>query len=167
MARRCERIVVEVDRVYDACMVKGEETFVVRLSDIEPEAVPPYNFLDMRRTGAAVLSHIDARQCENGKSKINCVVNIPVRCDFCDAVGRRSFGYGTITERREVCLCMPENGVLKVEANVKSLNGAFINDEVVAETYCVEEIFKVVGREDVVINTACAEFPECRGQCPR
>jgi len=164
----CERVVVEIPRVFDGCIKHGaNENFVVKLDAMPSGTQPPFTFLCMRSDGNAAVSDVDIhRMCP--KSRICAQVNIPVRCRFNDATGKEFAGYGAVAAQREVVLFVPDEICecrVKVKAAFRATNGAFINNDTVSASGCTVEEFEVVGCSRLLIP-AYGEFcfPEC---CPK
>jgi len=163
----CERVVIEVPRIFDGCIRRVDsENFVVRL-DVIPEGVePPFIFLELVSEGEAVLSDITATRI-GAKSRICCTVSVPVRCRFRDSTGREALGYGTLVQRAEVLLCMPPLSCLRVRAGINSINGAFISDNTVSVNCCYEEEFTTVGTARLMVPVYDGlHIPECRFDSP-
>jgi len=158
----CERVVIEVPRVFDGCVRRVDsENFIVRLDAMPAGLEPPFVFLDLVSEGAAVISDIESHRV-GVKSRITCTVNVPVKCRFRDNTGREAIGYGALMQRVEVMLFMPEFSNIKVRAGINSSNGAFLSDDTVSVNCCYEEEFTTVGTARLMIPVYDGfEFPEC------
>jgi len=163
----CERVVIEVPRVFDGCVRRVDsENFVVRLDAIPEGLEPPFVFLELVSDGEAVLSDITTTRV-GVRSRIACTVSIPVRCRFRDNTGREALGYGTLIQRTEVILHMPPSSSLRVRAGINSLNGAFISDDTVSVNCCYEEEFTTAGTARLMVPVYDGLYiPECNAGNP-
>jgi len=169
----CERVVVEVPRVFDGCVYRSpSESFVVRLDAMPGGLTPPFVFLELISDGAAVLSDVRIHNTDGPKSRVTCTVTIPVKCRFRDASGREATGYGAVTERREVLLFVPEEnwrerGACRITAKAAlcGMRGSFIGESTVAVSCRIEEEFEVVCPSRLLIPVYGEfDFPECEPQ---
>ena len=164
----CERVVIEVPRVFDGCIRRVDsENFVVRLDVIPDGLEPPFIFLALVSDGEAVLSDVVTTTRAGVRSRISCTVSFPVKCRFRDNAGREALGYGTLTQRAEVLLHMPPSSSLSVRAGINSLNGAFISEDTVSVNCCYEEEFTTAGMARLMIPVYDGlVIPECNVDSP-
>ena len=63
----CERICIEVPRVFDGCRESFDnQTFVLELTGISPQAVPPFTFVEATNYGEIVFENVSVVSLTNG-----------------------------------------------------------------------------------------------------
>jgi len=174
----CERVVIEVPRVLDGCTnIVPSENFVVRLDAMTPNLAPPFVFVDLVSEGPATLTDVQIHRTSCDKSRINCIITVPVRCRYLDSAGVEGVGHGALVERREVVLYVPDIEAMptnilrrttrdyevRVRVAINSTSGSFVSNDTVVVSCCVMDEFEVVGIQRLLVPAyGDFEFPQCR-----
>ncbi|MCL2061999.1 MAG: hypothetical protein FWH03_05175 [Firmicutes bacterium] len=164
----CERVVIEVQRVYDGCITRiPSKTFVLRLDDIEPPGLkPPFTYVSAESSGAAEFRDVSVTPLSEGRSRIEGDVIIPITVHFTDSYGRRGTGISTVTVHRDVVLHTPARSLVPfrvtTQATLASDIGSFISEDTVNIVCCIVLITKIIVPTDIVIPCyGRGVYPDC------
>ena len=150
----CERMCIEVKRVFDGCRESvSNQNFTLELNGIPPQAVPP-------------LTLSDEENLANGKTCFSGEVSIPVIVTFADSLGNRYTATSNVRFFREFALGTPANSIvpysLEVFVAFLSTIGNFISPAAVSVNACYVLIAKVIVPTDILVPTygRCV-YPDC------
>lgn len=165
----CERICIEVQRVFDGCRESANNrNFTLELSGIPAQATPPFVFIRAESYGDAVFDRVTEEPLENSRACISGELTIPVLVTFSDVYGNRYTATSSIRMRREFVLRIPEQSVvpysIKLFASFLSTVGTFAGDTSVSVNGCYIIIAKVIVPTDILVPTyGFCVYPECTG----
>ena len=167
----CERIAVQVTKVFDACMNQSQiENFRLTVSNYSP-ANPafPLTYISTYSTNAPaqvsnlVITRFDDRP---NFARVQADVNIPVIVTYTDANGVSGTATATVTINQDVIMYVPQPAITPINvvafANVSSTIGTFSGDNTFTITLCLTLILKVVADVDVIIPSyGYTPIPPC------
>ena len=167
----CERIAVQVTKVFDACMNQSQiENFRLTVSNYSP-ANPafPLTYISTYSTNAPaqvsnlVITRFDDRP---NFARVQADVNIPVIVTYADANGVSGTATATVTINQDVIMYVPQPSITPINvmafANVSSTIGTFSGDNTFTITLCLTLILKVVADVDVIIPSyGYTPIPPC------
>ncbi len=163
----CERMCIEVKRVFDGCRESvSNQNFTLELNGIPPQAVPPLTFIRAESHGNAVFTLSDEENLANGKTCFSGEVSIPVIVTFADSLGNRYTATSNVRFFREFALGTPANSIvlysLEVFVAFLSTIGNFISPAAVSVNACYVLIAKVIVPTDILVPTygRCV-YPDC------
>lgn len=173
-----ERVCIQVDKVYDACLQQEQlEEVPILLRDIRPSGVQlarPLTFVSCRsisNEGVIRNLQIDPLPNRPNFARVRADVDIPISVTFTDATGRRGTGIATISVEKDVILLVPDESLIpfKVEAIVSAVcvGGTFLSDFRFNISICVTVILKIVAKVHLLVPAygfcqipPCEEFAE-------
>ena len=168
-----EKILIEVTRVFDAC-VQNETLpgLILTLTDFTP-ANPtfPLTFISAEtdQTTGPTTSNVVITRLENRPNFANVTgqVSFPLIITYRDANGVLGTATSTFVTDFGSVLCVPQPALSPVEVRVvgqfSSTIGTFTSDTTVTLTGCVQIIVKVVANVDILVPSygyPC--IPECQ-----
>ena len=158
----CERVCVQVKKVYDSALFQKQinditvtATGLVPLccnGEAQPPIIcPPITFESCRSScvnGLIKNLTID-RLCDRPNfARVRCTVDIPIDILFTDANCNEGIAQGIISVTRDVVLFIPDESIVPfmLESLVSAIcvNGSYIGDNKFRLTVCVTIILKVV-----------------------
>ncbi|MDR0856506.1 MAG: hypothetical protein LBM78_03755 [Clostridiales bacterium] len=157
----CERVAVEVKKLYDAAMRQvSREDVTLALTAYEPPApTPPLAFTGGRSvTAVGAVSNLSVT-CLTGTgqaARVRCDVTVPVEIEYTDALGVPGRARGTLSVHNDVVLCVPAQSVMPytIEASISVIcPTGEIDGDTATVSACITEVLKVVVRADIVIPT--------------
>ena len=167
----CERIAVQVTKVFDACLYQAQlENYRLTVSNFNPEnPALPLTYISAYSTNAPaqvtnlVITRFDDRP---NFARVEADINIPVIVTYTDANGVTGTATATVTIHQDVIMYVPQPSIVPVNvvafANVSSTIGTFIGENVFSVTLCVTLILKVVADVDVIIPSyGYTAIPPC------
>lgn len=167
----CERIAVQVKKVFDACLYQAQlENYKLVVSNFNPENPAfPLNYISAYSTNApAQISNLVITRFDDRPNfaRVEADINIPVIVTYTDANGVTGTATATVTIHQDVILYVPQPSIVPVNveafANVVSTIGTFIGDNTFSVTLCVTLILKVVADVDVIIPSyGYTPIPPC------
>lgn len=165
----CERICIEVPRVYDGCVSRTQnENLTASLTDFTPQnLVPPFTYIGCVSYGNSTISNLSISPLsESRQARVKCDVNIPILCTFTDSNGITGQARGVVTIEKDIVLCVPENSVMSYSiesnANLVSSIGTFTSDTTINFTCCLVLIIKVLTIVDILVPTyGYTDYPPC------
>ncbi|MBC8530841.1 hypothetical protein [Gehongia tenuis] len=174
----CERVCVQVKKVYDSCMQQEQlDNVTIQLGDVMPggcEFVRPLTFVSCRSTTTHgnIRDLTIERLCERPNfARVRANVDIPIDVVFCDAAGHQGTGRAILTVRKDVILYVPDESIIpfSVESIVGAIcvSGEYCGDLRFNVTICVTVILKIVAEVELLIPSygfcqipPCEEFAE-------
>lgn len=177
----CEKVCIQVDKVFDACMMQTslENVTVALDSATPPNPALPLTFVSGRSTtsvGTITALTITPLQDRQGLSRVYTTVEIPIVIAYTDANGAAGTGTGVVTITQDVVMCVPSGSVVTPEiqatVNMSAPRGAYVSDLTFSITACVTVVLKVVAQVQLLIPSygycripQCTEFTQdvCQG----
>lgn len=165
----CNRICIEVRRVYDGCRENfNNRTYVVSVT-VPPQAVAPFTFVRAESNGQPTVTVMNSILLSSGRTRITANITVPIIVTFTDANQNAFTSLSDIILQREVVLSVPQNTVapytLEVFSAFESRIGNFLSDTSVSVTGCLVLIYKIIVISDVLVPTyGNCEYPECNNR---
>jgi hypothetical protein len=168
----CERIAVQVTKVFDACMLQSQlENYRLVASNFNPENPAfPLTYISAYSTNAPaqvtnlVITRFDDRP---NFARVQANINIPVIVTYTDANGVTGTATAVVTINQDVIMYVPQPSIVPINviafANVSSTIGTSAGEDGVFNvTLCVTLILKVVADVDVIIPSyGYTAIPPC------
>ncbi len=168
----CEKVCLEVNKVFDACMKQSQEDGVIlTLSDNLPEnPAYPLTFVSARSTSTqGVLTNVsvDRLQDRPNFARVQVTVSVPVQVLYTDANGVDGVATSTASFSQDVILFVPEPSVIpyNVEAIVSliSTEGVYSAENTFTISACTTIILKIVMPVQLLIPTyGYVNIPPCQ-----
>lgn len=167
----CEKVCIEVKKVFDACMKQEAITDLsVTITDITPAGtVEPYTFLSARSINShSIISNLIVTPLDDGAcSRVSATITIPIEVLFTDANGITASGSSTVTLTRDVVLSTPQPSVMpyEVEAitNLIAPEGEYLGNNVFSITGCITGILKIVMEVELLVPSyGYCQIPTCQ-----
>ena len=163
----CERICIEVDRVFDGCReTVNNRDYVFALNGIPAQATPPFTFVEATNYGETTTENVSVTQVANGRSRIECDIVIPILVTFSDAQNVSYTATSTLRLHRDFVLRVPERSIvpysLRIFAAFLSRIGNFISDTAVSVAGCYTLVIKIIVPTDILVPTyGTCVYPAC------
>ena len=149
----CEKVCVEVKKVFDACMKQTQEDGVVLnlTGNVPANPTYPLTFISARSvstTGVLQNVQVDRLADRPNFARVQVTVGIPVEVLYVDAANVEGKGYSTVTVTEDVILFVPEPSVIPYNAeavvSLISTEGAYTAENTFTVTCCTTTILKIV-----------------------
>ena len=167
----CERIAVQVTKVFDACLYQAQlENYRLTVSNFNPENPAfPLTYISAYSTSApAQVSNLIITRFDDRPNfaRVQADINIPVIVTYTDANGVTGTATATVTISQDVIMYVPQPSIVPVNviafANVSSTIGTFVDESTFSVSLCVTLILKVVADVDVIIPSyGYTPIPPC------
>lgn len=163
----CERVVIEVARVFDGCITRiPSRTFILHLENMTPGLTPPFTYISAASSAPAVFENVNIIPLDERRSRIEGDVVIPLSVRYTDSQGRPGTANSSVTVHREVVLNTPARSLVPfevtVQASLASDIGTFINNDTVNIVCCIVILTKVIVLTDIVVPSyGRSIYPEC------
>ena len=167
-----EKICVQVKRVFDACMMQGQQDDLsITLYDFFPaNPAYPLTFTSARSTTTSgIISNlgVDRLQDRPNCARVQATVTVPIEVLYTDANGVEGVAKSQISVNEDVILFVPQPSVMpySVEAVVSfvSPEGTYVNETQMTVSGCLTVILKVVMEVELLVPSYgyCA-IPPCQ-----
>ena len=168
----CEKVCVQVKKVFDACMQQTQLNGVVlNITNLTPSnPTYPLTFVSAKSTvSQGVISNllIDPLPERQGCARVRADVTVPVSVAYTDANGVEGVATATVTVNKDVILNIPSASIMPytVEALVSlvSTQGTYTGENQFTIDACVSIILKIVMPVELLIPSYgyCA-IPPCQ-----
>jgi len=161
----CERVVIEVRRVYDGSVTRmRNKTLIVHVSI--PEEIPaPYTFLSSESCGETRFEHVRQTPVGGGRTHITGDLIIPCKVCYKDANGVIHSTCTEVTLHRDIFLNTPQNSLVPCEitnhCRLACDVGTFLSNETISMVVCVVILTKCIVLSDIVVPSyGRAVYPE-------
>lgn len=178
----CEKVLIEVTKVFDACISQTTESgIVLNVTDFTPaDPALPLTYVSAENTpgATATVSNLVVERLENAPNYANVSldVTIPVTVTYRDANGVLGQGSSSITLSKSVVLFMPQPSATPVSITAQGIFssriGTFTGESTFTVTGCIQIVLKVVALVDILVPSygypvipACHEA-ESASACP-
>ena len=168
----CEKAVIQVKKVFDACMkqiqLNGETLTLTNFVPANPTF--PLTFIGCQSqpngvtTTNIVVDRFDDRPCF---ARVTADVNIPIIVSYTDANGVAGTAEATVTVNNDVVLYVPQPSIIPYQiegfGSAVCASGVFGTGAILTSNLCVTIIIKVVVDADILIPTyGYAQIPPCQ-----
>ncbi|MDD2445703.1 MAG: hypothetical protein PHX09_02715 [Clostridia bacterium] len=159
----CEKILVEVNKVFDACLFREDnESYTLNLSNFVPEnPTYPLTFItaDSIPGQPAIITSANIERIDSKPNFSNVTVSlsIPVQVNFKDANDVNGTATSNLVITRTVVLFVPQDSLSSVQVSAvaffSSQIGSFTDTTTVSGTGCLQIITKIIALVDVLVPT--------------
>ena len=168
----CEKVCIEVKKVFDACMQQSQLNGVVlNISGLTPaNPTYPLTFVSAKSTSSkGVISNLlvePLTERENA-ARVKADITIPVSVAYTDANGVEGVATSSVTITKDVILNVPAASIMpySVEAVVSlvSTQGAYTGENQFTVDCCVSIILKIVMEVELLVPSyGYAQIPPCQ-----
>lgn len=157
----CEKTLIEVTKVFDACVSQTTESGVILpVTNFNPaNPALPLTYISAQNTDGvpAVISDlvIDRIECTPNYANVSMNITIPVTVTYRDANGVIGTGTSSITVQKSVMLFVPQPSLspVNITANalVSSTIGAYTSENTFTITACIQIMIKVTSVVDLLV----------------
>ena len=168
----CEKVCVQVKKVFDACMQQTQLNGVVlNITNLTPASPTyPLTFVSAKSTTSqGVISNllIEPLPERQGSARVKADITIPVSVAFVDANGVEGAATSTVTVTKDVILNIPSASIMpyNVEAIVSlvSTQGTTTGENQFTIDACASIIMKVVMEVELLVPSyGYAAMPPCQ-----
>lgn len=168
----CEKVCVQVKKVFDACMQQSQLTNVVLdITNLTPNSPTyPLTFISAKSTTSqGIISNLLVEPLAErpNSARVKADIAIPVSVAYTDANGVEGAATSTVTVTKDVILNIPSASIMPytVEAVVSSVStqGTYTGENQFTIDACVSIILKIVMDVELLIPSYgyCA-IPPCQ-----
>ncbi len=148
----CEKVCLQVKKVFDACMRQTtEENVLVTLTDLTPaNPAYPLTFVSGRSTvSRGIISNlvIDPIEDRQNLSRLRANIGLPIEIAYIDSEGVAGSGTAVITVPVDIVIGTPEPAIIPY--TVEAVVGAVLPEGI----YASENSFTVTACTTIVIKT--------------
>ncbi len=168
----CEKVCVEVKKVFDACMQQSQLTDVVLDVVNQTPATPtnPLTFISAKNTtNQATISNllIEPLAERPNSARVKADITVPVSVAYTDANGVEGVGTSTITVSKDVILNIPTASIMpysvEAVASVVSTLGTYTGENQFTIDACISIILKIVMDVELLIPSyGYTPIPPCQ-----
>ena len=168
----CEKVCIEVKKVFDACMQQSQLNGVIlNITDLTPASPTyPLTFVSAKSTASkGVISNLlvePLTERENA-ARVKADITIPVSVAYTDANGVEGVATSSITITKDVILNIPKASIMPydVEAVVSLVStlGTYTGENQFTIDCCVSIILKIVMEVELLVPSyGYAQIPPCQ-----
>lgn len=168
----CEKVCVEVNKVFDACMKQSQEDgIVLDLTDNVPaNPTYPLTFISAKSTateGNLTAVQVDRLADRPNFARVQVTVEVPVEVLYTDANGVEGKAQSTVSFSQDVILFVPEPSVIpysvKAVVSLISTEGVYTGENQFTVSCCVTLILKIIMPVELLVPSYgyCA-IPPCQ-----
>ena len=168
----CEKVCIEVHKVFDACMKQTQQDGVVlALTDNVPEnPTCPLTFISAKSTtteGTLVSQQVDRLNDRPNFARVQVTVSVPVEVLYVDANGVEGKATSAVSFSQDVILFVPEPSVIpysvKAVVSLISTEGTYTAENTFTVSCCVTMILKIVMPVELLIPAyGYCNIPPCQ-----
>ena len=168
----CEKVCIEVKKVFDACMQQSQLNGVIlNITDLTPaNPTYPLTFVSARSTASkGVISNliVEPLQERENAARVKADITIPVSVAYTDANGVEGVATSSVTITKDVILNIPTASIMpySVEAVVSlvSTQGTYTGENQFTVDCCVSIILKIVMEVELLVPSyGYAQIPPCQ-----
>jgi len=158
----CEKVLIEVNKVFDACLIREEnEPYTLTLSNFVPaNPTLPLTFItaDSIPSEPAIVTsaNIERLDCRPNFANVTVTLSIPIQVNYQDANGVAGTASATLVVTRTVVLFVPPESLSPVQVSsfaYFSSQVGTITDSTVTGSGCLQIIIKIVSLVDLLVPT--------------
>lgn len=168
----CERVVIQAQKVFDACIRQTqEEGITLALTDFNPaDPVYPLTFLSARSTtnkGTVTNIKIDRLPDRQRFARVQATVTVPMEVVYTDANGVQGTAQSSVSIDQDIIMYIPEPSIIPftVDAVVSIVapEGVYVEGPTFTVTCCITMIMKIVMPVELLLPTyGYATIPPCQ-----
>ncbi len=168
----CEKVCIEVNKVFDACMKQTQEEGVVLPLTNNNPANPalPLTFLSAKSLstqGTITALQVDRLSDRPNFARVQATISIPVEVLYVDANGVQGMAQSTATISEDVILFVPEPSIIPYEVSAVvsliSSEGVYSGVNTFTINSCVTVILKIVMQVQLLIPSyGYCNVPPCQ-----
>ncbi len=168
----CERVVIQAQKVFDACIRQTqEEGITLALTDFNPaDPVYPLTFLSARSTtnqGTVTNLKIDRLPDRRRFARVQATITVPMEVVYTDANGVRGTAQSSVSIDQDIIMYIPEPSIIpfNVDAVVSIVapEGIYVEGPTFTVTCCITMIMKIVMPVELLVPTyGYATIPPCQ-----
>lgn len=168
----CERVVIQAQKVFDACIRQTQEQGVslalTNLSSTDP--VYPLTFVSARSTtnkGTVTNLKIERLPDRQRFARVQATVTVPMQVVYTDANGTQGTAESTFSIDQDIIMYIPEPSIIPFDVDavvsVVAPEGTYVEGPSFTVTCCVTMIMKVVMPVELLVPTyGYATIPPCQ-----
>lgn len=168
----CEKVCVEVKKVFDACMQQSQLTgIVLNITDLDPSGVTyPLTFVSAKSSvSKGVISNLLVEPLSErpNSARVKADITIPVTVAYTDANGVEGVATSSVTVTKDVILNIPAASIMpySVESVVSLVStlGTYTGENQFTIDCCVSIILKIVMEVELLIPSyGYTPIPPCQ-----
>ena len=168
----CERVVIQAQKVFDACIRQTqEEGITLALTGFNPEnPVYPLTFLSARSTtnqGTVTNIKIDRLPDRQRFARVQATVTVPMEVVYTDANGVQGTAQSSVSVDQDIIMYIPEPSIIPftVDAVVSIVapEGIYVEGPTFTVTCCITMIMKIVMPVELLVSSyGYATIPPCQ-----
>ena len=168
----CERVVIQAQKVFDACIRQTqEEGITLALTGFNPEnPVYPLTFLSARSTtnqGTVTNIKIDRLPDRQRFARVQATVTVPMEVVYTDANGVQGTEQSSVSVDQDIIMYIPEPSIIPftVDAVVSIVapEGIYVEGPTFTVTCCITMIMKIVMPVELLVPSyGYATIPPCQ-----
>ena len=168
----CERVVIQAQKVFDACIRQTqEEGITLALTGFNPEnPVYPLTFLSARSTtnqGTVTNIKIDRLPDRQRFARVQAAVTVPMEVVYTDANGVQGTAQSSVAIDQDIIMYIPEPSIIPftVDAVVSIVapEGIYVEGPTFTVTCCITMIMKIVMPVELLVPSyGYATIPPCQ-----
>lgn len=177
----CEKALIEVTKVFDACVsITHESGIILTATDFNPQnPTLPLTFIsaetDLSRTTTISNVVIDRLETRPNFANVTATITIPIIITYRDANGVLGTALSSFTVSKTCILYVPQPSLSPVNITAvgmfSSVIGTFTAPDTFTVTGCYQVILKVVAVVDILVPSyGYPLIPECQcgqeNECP-
>ena len=179
----CEKVLIEVDKVFDACLSREDNVqYTLNLTNFNPASPTyPLTFVtaDSIPTQPATITATSIERIEGRPNfaNVSLTITIPLQVNFTDANGKPVTASASIVVNKSVVLFMPTDSLTPLQVSASAFFsgqiGTLTNDTTLNVTGCLQIIIKVLARVDILVPSfgypclpPCHELDNSQQSCP-
>lgn len=168
----CERVVIQAQKVFDACIRQTqEEGITLALTDFNPaDPIYPLTFLSARSTtnkGTVTNIKIDRLPDRQRFARVQATVTVPMEVVYTDANGVQGTAQSSVSIDQDIIMYIPEPSIIPftVDAVVSIVapEGVYVEGPTFTVTCCITMIMKIVMPVELLVPAyGYATIPPCQ-----
>ena len=168
----CEKVCIEVKKVFDACMQQSQLNGVVLdITDLTPSnPTYPLTFVSAKSTASkGTISNllVEPLPERENAARVKADITIPVSVAYTDANGVEGVGTASVTLTKDVILNIPTASIMpySVEAVVSLVStlGTYTGENQFTIDCCASIILKIVMEVELLVPSyGYAQIPPCQ-----
>ena len=168
----CERVVIQAQKVFDACIRQTqEEGITLALTDFNPaDPVYPLTFLSARSTtnkGTVTNIKIDRLPDRQRFARVQATVTVPMEVVYTDANGVQGTAQSSVSIDQAIIMYIHEPSIIPFTVyavvSIVAPEGVYVEGPTFTVTCCITMIMKIVMPVELLVPTyGYATIPPCQ-----
>ncbi len=169
----CEKVVIQTDKVFDACIRQTQiDNVLLTITDpIPADPVTPLTFVSARSssTEEAVITVVGVTPIADRPNfaRVQATVTVPMEVVYTDANGVQGVGGSSFTFNVDIVMYVPEPSIIPYTitgiVSVVAPDGEYVDDLTFNVSCCITTIMKVIMRVDLLVPSyGYATIPPCQ-----